>query len=32
MPTIDEMPLDWYFRPGVKLDFRHLDDGYVATA
>jgi kynurenine formamidase len=32
MPTIDEMPLDWYFRPGVKLDLRHLDDGYVATA
>ena len=32
MPTIDEMPLDWYFRPGVKLDFRHLEDGYVATA
>ena len=31
MPTIDEMPLDWYFRPGVKLDLRHLDDGYVAT-
>ena len=31
MPTIDQMPLDWYFRPGVKLDFRHLPDGYVAT-
>jgi kynurenine formamidase len=31
MPTIDEMPLDWYFRPGVKLDFRKFDDGYVAT-
>ncbi|MDE0380916.1 MAG: cyclase family protein, partial [Rhodospirillales bacterium] len=31
MPTIDQMPLDWYFRPGVKLDLRHLDDGYVAT-
>lgn len=30
--TIDEMPLDWCFRPGVKLDFRHLPDGYVATA
>ena len=29
MPTIDQMPLDWYFRPGVKLDFRHVDDGYV---
>ena len=32
MPTIDQMPLDWYFRPGVKLDFRHFADGYVATA
>ena len=32
MPTIDQMPLDWFFRPGVKLDFRGLDDGYVATA
>jgi kynurenine formamidase len=32
MPTIDQMPLDWYFRPGVKLDFRHFEDGYVATA
>ncbi len=30
--TIDEVPLDWCFRPGVKLDFRHLADGYVATA
>jgi kynurenine formamidase len=29
--TIDEIPLDWCFRPGVKLDFRHLPDGYVAT-
>jgi kynurenine formamidase len=29
--TIDEMPLDWFFRPGVKLDFRHLVDGYVVT-
>lgn len=27
--TIDEMPLDWFFRPGVKLDFRHFADGYV---
>jgi kynurenine formamidase len=31
-PTIDEGPLDWFFRPGVKLDFRHFGDGYVATA
>ena len=30
--TIDEVPLDWCFRPGIKLDFRHLEDGYVATA
>ena len=31
-PTIDQAPLDLFFRPGVKLDFRHLADGYVATA
>ena len=30
--TIDELPLDWCLRPGVKLDFRHFADGYVATA
>lgn len=30
--TIDEVPLEWCFNPGVKLDFRHMDDGYVATA
>jgi kynurenine formamidase len=29
---IDEIPLDWFFGPGVKLDFRHFPDGYVATA
>jgi kynurenine formamidase len=29
---IDEVPLEWCFQPGVKLDFRHFDDGYVATA
>ncbi len=29
--TIDEIPLDWCFRPGVKLDFRRFEDGYVAT-
>ncbi len=28
---IDEVPLDWCFQPGVKLDFRHFEDGYVAT-
>jgi kynurenine formamidase len=30
--TIDEVPLDWCFQPGIKLDFRHFEDGYVATA
>ncbi|WP_158964066.1 cyclase family protein [Chachezhania sediminis] len=30
--TIDEVPLEWCFNPGVKLDFRHLPDGYVCTA
>lgn len=30
--TIDEVPLDWCFRPGVKLDFRHLPDGHVVQA
>lgn len=30
--TIDEVPLDWCFRPGIKLDFRHFKDGYVVTA
>ncbi len=30
--TIDEVPLDWCFRPGIKLDFRRFADGYVATA
>ena len=29
--TIDEVPLDWCFQNGVKLDFRHFDDGYVVT-
>ncbi len=29
--TIDEIPLDWCFRPGVKLDFRAFPDGYVVT-
>ena len=29
--TIDEVPLEWCFNPGVKLDFRHLEDGYVVT-
>jgi kynurenine formamidase len=30
--TIDEVPLAWCFQPGVKLDFRHFNDGYVVTA
>ena len=29
--TIDEVPLEWCFAPGVKLDFRHFDDGYLVT-
>jgi len=30
--TIDEVPLDWCFQNGVKLDFRDKPDGYVVTA
>lgn len=30
--TIDEVPLDWCFQDGVKLDFRHFEDGYVVSA
>ncbi len=30
--TIDEVPLEWCFQNGVKLDFRHFEDGYVVTA
>lgn len=30
--TIDQIPLDWCFRPGIKLDFRNFDDGYIVTA
>jgi kynurenine formamidase len=30
--TIDEVPLDWCMQPGIKLDFRHFPNGYVATA
>ena len=29
--TIDEVPLEWCFKPGVKLDFRHFENGYVVT-
>lgn len=28
---IDEMPLDWFFRPGVRLDFRHKERGAIIT-
>ena len=30
--TIDEVPLEWCFQPGVRLDFRHLPDGHVVSA
>jgi kynurenine formamidase len=30
--TIDQVPLEWCFQRGVKLDFRHLPDGHVVTA
>ena len=30
--TIDQVPLEWCFQPGVKLDFRHLPDGHVVRA
>src|SRR3546814_6630344 len=30
--TIDEVPLEWCFGDGVKLDFRKHGDGYVVTA
>ena len=30
--TIDEVPLEWCFQPGVKLDFRDRPDGYVCSA
>ena len=29
--TIDQLPLDWFFRPGVKLDMRQKADGDPAT-
>jgi kynurenine formamidase len=31
MMSIDEVPLEWFFRPAVKLDFRHLPDGHVVS-
>lgn len=30
--TIDEVPLDWCYGRGVKLDFRALPDGHVVSA
>jgi len=30
--TIDQIPLDWFFGPGVKLDFRRFPDGHVVSA
>jgi kynurenine formamidase len=30
--TIDEVPLEWCFQPGVRLDFRHLPDGHIVTS
>jgi kynurenine formamidase len=29
---IDELPLEWFFGPGVKLDFRSRPDGHVVSA
>ncbi len=29
--TIDEVPLEWCYGRGVKLDFRHFADGHVVT-
>lgn len=29
--TIDELPLEWFFRDGVRLDFRHKKDGDIIT-
>jgi kynurenine formamidase len=30
--TIDELPLDWFFGPGVVLDFSEREDGDAVTA
>jgi kynurenine formamidase len=30
--TIDQVPLEWCFQQGVKLDFRQFPDGYVVKA
>ncbi len=31
-PTIDELPLEWFFGPGVVIDARHKADGDAVTA
>lgn len=30
--TIDQLPLEWFFQPGVKLDFAGREDGEAVTA
>lgn len=30
--AIHDVPLEWCFQPGVKLDFRAFEDGYVVSA
>jgi len=30
--TIEQLPLEWCFQPGVKLDFRNQPDGHIVTA
>lgn len=30
--SIDQLPLEWFFAPGVVLDFRHKADGDAITA
>lgn len=30
--TVDEVPLEWCFQPGVKLDFRDRPDGHLVSA
>jgi kynurenine formamidase len=29
--TIDELPLEWFYRDGVRLDFRHKEKGAIIT-
>src|SRR4051812_44781893 len=31
-PTIEQVPLEYCFQPGVKLDMRRFPDGHVVTA